>query len=41
MTFEHCDLERMGDGAVEQFERMDGGWGMLLNLFQAKIDAED
>lgn len=36
--FEHRDLERMGDGAVEQFESMDGGWGMLLELFKAKVE---
>lgn len=39
VTFEHRDLERMGDGAVEQFESMDGGWGMLLELFRAKAEA--
>ena len=32
--FEHRDLERMGADAVETFEGMDGGWGMLLDLFK-------
>jgi uncharacterized protein YndB with AHSA1/START domain len=32
--FEHRDLERMGEGAIETFESMDGGWGMLLDLFR-------
>jgi uncharacterized protein YndB with AHSA1/START domain len=32
--FEHRDLERMGEGTVELFESMDGGWGMLLGLFK-------
>lgn len=36
--FEHRNLERMGDGAVEQFESMDGGWGMLLDLFKARAE---
>ena len=36
--FEHRDLERMGDGAAEQFESMDGGWGMLLELFRVKAE---
>jgi uncharacterized protein YndB with AHSA1/START domain len=36
--FEHRDLERMGAGTVELLESMDGGWGMLLDLFKA--DAE-
>jgi hypothetical protein len=25
----------MGEGAAEQLEAMDGGWGMLLDLFRA------
>ena len=33
--FEHRDLERMGADAVETFEGMDGGWGMLLDLYAA------
>lgn len=31
--FEHRFLERMGEGTVEMLEGMDGGWGMLLDLF--------
>jgi hypothetical protein len=38
VQFEHRDLERMGDGAVEQMEAMDGGWGMLLGLFKDKAE---
>ena len=37
--FEHRDLERMGEGAAQEFESMDGGWGMLLGLFKAKVEA--
>jgi len=36
--FEHRDLERMGTDAVEMLEGMDGGWGMLLDLY--KVAAE-
>ncbi len=36
--FEHRNLERMGDGAAEQFESMDGGWAMLLDLFKVKAE---
>lgn len=36
--FEHRDLERMGADAIETFEGMDGGWGMLLDLFRAKAE---
>ena len=32
--FEHRHLERLGEGAVDLFEEMDGGWGMLLDLFR-------
>jgi len=39
VTFEHRDLERMGADAVELFESMDGGWGMLLDLYRAAADA--
>jgi uncharacterized protein YndB with AHSA1/START domain len=38
VTFEHRDLERMGADAVELFESMDGGWGMLLGLYKAAAD---
>lgn len=38
VRFEHRDLERMGAGAVEQLEAMDGGWGMLLELFKAEAE---
>jgi uncharacterized protein YndB with AHSA1/START domain len=36
--FEHRDLERMGADAVETFEGMDGGWGMLLELFKDEAE---
>ena len=36
--FEHRDLERMGPSAVEMLEGMDGGWGMLLDLFKAEAE---
>jgi uncharacterized protein YndB with AHSA1/START domain len=36
--FEHRDLERMGTGIVEMLEGMDGGWGMLLDLFKAEAE---
>ncbi len=39
VRFEHRDLERMGAGAVEALEQMDGGWGMLLDLYKAAADA--
>src|SRR5215210_6223717 len=32
--FEHRDLERMGPDAVEMLESMDGGWGLLLDLYK-------
>jgi len=38
VRFEHRDLERMGEGTVELFESMDGGWGMLLSLFKAEAE---
>ena len=38
VQFEHRDLERMGAGAVEQMEAMDGGWGMLLDLFKTEVE---
>jgi hypothetical protein len=28
----------MGAGAVETLEGMDGGWGMLLDLFKAQAE---
>ena len=34
VVFEHRDLERMGAGAAEAMEGMDGGWGMLLDLYR-------
>ena len=34
VAFEHRDLERMGAGAAEAMEGMDGGWGMLLDLYR-------
>jgi uncharacterized protein YndB with AHSA1/START domain len=36
--FEHRDLERMGADAVELFESMDGGWGLLLDLYKAAAE---
>ena len=36
--FEHRDLERMGADAVQALEGMDGGWGMLLDLFKAEAE---
>ena len=36
--FEHRDLERMGPDAVEMLEGMDGGWGMLLDLFKKEAE---
>lgn len=36
--FEHRDLERMGPEAVQTLESMDGGWGMLLDLFKAEAE---
>ena len=36
--FEHRDLERMGADAVEMLEGMDGGWGMLLDLFKNQAE---
>lgn len=37
--FEHRDLERMGADAVELLEGMDGGWGMLLDLYREAAEA--
>ena len=39
VNFEHRDLERMGADAVEMLEGMDGGWGMLLDLYKAAADS--
>jgi len=36
--FEHRDLERMGADAAEMLEGMDGGWGMLLDLYKAQAE---
>jgi uncharacterized protein YndB with AHSA1/START domain len=38
VQFEHRDLERMGPDAAEMLEGMDGGWGMLLDLFRAEAE---
>jgi uncharacterized protein YndB with AHSA1/START domain len=38
VRFEHRHLERMGADAVEMLEGMDGGWGMLLDLFKAEAE---
>ena len=40
VRFEHRDLERMGEGAVETLEAMDGGWGMLLELYRSAAERE-
>lgn len=37
--FEHRDLERMGADAVQMLEGMDGGWGMLLDLYKVAADS--
>ena len=36
--FEHRDLQRMGADAVELLESMDGGWGMLLDLYKSAAE---
>ena len=36
--FEHRDLERMGPDAAEMLEGMDGGWGMLLDLYKSEAE---
>lgn len=38
VLFEHRNLERMGAGAVETLESMDGGWGLLLDLYKAEAE---
>ena len=38
VRFEHRDLERMGADAVQLFESMDGGWGLLLDLYKSAAD---
>ena len=38
VQFEHRDLERMGAGAAEALEGMDGGWAMLLDLYRAEAE---
>ena len=40
VTFEHRELERMGANAVELFESMDGGWGMLLDLYRNAAEGD-
>ena len=36
--FEHRELERMGADAVQMLESMDGGWGMLLDLYKGAAE---
>jgi len=36
--FEHRDLERMGADAVQMLESMDGGWGLLLDLYRSEAE---
>ena len=38
VTLTHGDLERFGAAVVEQIERMDGGWGMLLDGFKREVE---
>ena len=38
VQFEHRDLERMGVDAVQLLEGMDGGWGLLLDLYKAAAE---
>lgn len=38
VDFEHRDLERMGADAAAALEGMDGGWGMLLELFRTEAE---
>src|SRR4051812_10094850 len=38
VRFEHRDLERMGADAVEMLESMDGGWGLLLDLYKGAAE---
>jgi uncharacterized protein YndB with AHSA1/START domain len=38
INFEHRELERMGADAVQMLESMDGGWGLLLDLYKAEVD---
>jgi uncharacterized protein YndB with AHSA1/START domain len=33
VEFEHRDLDRFGEGAAQQREGMDGGWGQILDEF--------
>jgi uncharacterized protein YndB with AHSA1/START domain len=40
IAFEHRDLERMGADAVDTLEGMDGGWGMLLDLYKAAAERD-
>lgn len=37
VTFEHRGLENFGDAAEAQRERMDGGWGMLLERYRGVV----
>ena len=37
VKFEHKDLDRLGDGG-KAIESMDGGWGMILNLYKDLIE---
>jgi uncharacterized protein YndB with AHSA1/START domain len=36
--FAHRELERMGADAVQMLESMDGGWGMLLDLYKGAAE---
>lgn len=40
VEFEHRDLERMGADSVQLLEGMDGGWGMLLDLFRTNAERD-
>lgn len=39
VRFEHRDLERFGEGAAEQRDGMDAGWGQLLAGYEAAVGA--
>lgn len=39
VEFEHRALDRLGEGALETRDRMDGGWGRILEGFKATAEA--
>ena len=36
---EHKDLDRLGEGG-KAIESMDGGWGMIMNLYKKVVEHE-